>query len=341
MVNTIAPGSQSLLDAVAGGGWAPNADADPYLHPTAATIAQVLAQYQANPNAVIMSYSLGPGAGLQPQYARGWLTAQGVLDENGQPKSASSPSLGDINWTPSPTGGGEVASDVVTAPSVFTPPDINPVSGVGGAGGGGAPSSAALQAQIAAMQTGQGQGGVKYKWDPVQGIWVIDTTGGSNMALNPDQTIWEVDPLQAYKNQLGIGAVGLTPYQKWQQAQFNPTYATYLAGSQLNPPAAGGVAGNFGDYLSQTGIQGARTQAPGLFNQIGGLAPEQQRGFWENISGYANDLLANVLGQRYGTPMASQMGEKFAGLQSAFAGGPGYANEQASFLDYLRQKYAL
>lgn len=161
------------------------------------------------------------------------------------------------------------------------------------------------------------------------------------MANNVAGTQWEVDPRQAYLNQLGIGPIGNTPYQKWQSAQFNPTYATYLAGSQLNPAGAGQVAGNFGDYLSQTGIQGARQTAPNLFNQIGSLAPEMQRDFWDNLGGFANDLLKNILGQRYGAPMASQMGQNFPALQSAFAGGPGYENEQASFLDYLRQKYGL
>jgi hypothetical protein len=71
----VALGSVALLDAIAEGG-APNADVDPYLHPTAATIAAVRARYQANPNAVIMGYFLGPGAGLQPLYALSWLLSQ-------------------------------------------------------------------------------------------------------------------------------------------------------------------------------------------------------------------------------------------------------------------------
>lgn len=167
------------------------------------------------------------------------------------------------------------------------------------------------------------------------------SAGLLDQAANPDASIWEVDPFQAFLNQLGIGATGLTPYQKWQKAQFYPTYGGYLASSQLNPPAAGGVAGTFGDYLSQTGIQGARQTAPSLFSQIGSLSPETQRGFWENLGAFANDLLKNVLGQRYGAPIAAQMAQTFPAVESAFLGGPGYADPESSFLDYLRSKYNL
>jgi len=158
---------------------------------------------------------------------------------------------------------------------------------------------------------------------------------------NQDPSIWEVDPFQAYLNKLGIGAQGRTPYQGWQAQQFNPTYASYLAGAQLNPPQGGAAAGHFGDYMEQAGIGGARQAAPGLFNQIGTLDATQQRTFWDNISSYANDLLNSVLGQRYGTPLAGQMGRNFGAMQSAFLGGPGYADQNASFLDYLRNKYRL
>ncbi len=87
----ISPGSNSLVVAAAQT-WASDADLDPYTHPTTDTVAQVVAMYKANPNAVIMGYFGGYGAGLQPAYAVNWLkaNAQDVLFSLPPPKGFAS-----------------------------------------------------------------------------------------------------------------------------------------------------------------------------------------------------------------------------------------------------------
>ncbi len=182
--------------------------------------------------------------------------------------------------------------------------------------------------------------------DKPQPVYPVEPIQGGSKVGN-DQSIWEADPEQAYYNQLGIGAYGLTPYEKWQKAQFAPTYATYLVNSRLNSPEGGTAGGiTFGDYLAGNGIMGARRASTNLFNQLGNLDLASQRQLFDTtenggLGAAMNRFMETVLGQRYGVPVGGIMANTFSPLKQYFEGGPGYSNENASFLDYLRSKYNL
>ncbi|MFA5377185.1 MAG: hypothetical protein WC455_15650 [Dehalococcoidia bacterium] len=172
------------------------------------------------------------------------------------------------------------------------------------------------------------------------------TLGGSNQTWGDlsnvaQEALWETDPQQAFYNALGIGAYGLTPFQKWQANQFNPFYGTYLAQARANAGGGGVYSKDASNFLANTGITGARSIAPNVFNQIGGLEAVDQRDLWDTLGSFGRYFTQNVLGQKYGYPIASSMGQNYSGIQSAFQGNEGMANENASFLDYLRNKYGI
>ncbi len=184
--------------------------------------------------------------------------------------------------------------------------------------------------------------GSNNNWDTAAGL--LDSLGtgtGSGGGGDTLNSLWESDPEQAYLNQLGIGAIGLTPYQKWQKAQFNPTFASYLAQSALEPTYT-----NPWDYLTSVGITGARKAASGLLNLLGSRTPSEQRAFWApvnegGVGAFGQYLVQSALGQRYGQPIAEIMSQRYSPLKQYFEGNEGYSNEGASFLDYLKTRYGL
>ena len=77
-----------------------------------------------------------------------------------------------------------------------------------------------------------------------------------------------------FYNVLGIPARGLSPFQEWQDQQFNTTLAAYQLGHLSNPDRT------FADYLNTRGILGARedigTGYEGLLRDAGAASDTRE-----------------------------------------------------------------
>jgi hypothetical protein len=164
-----------------------------------------------------------------------------------------------------------------------------------------------------------------------------DTTGGTTSTPTDQSWLEEYAPVSAYEKKLGLPAMGANPYQEWLLGQYNPTAATFYAQSMANPSQP---ATAFPDYLNQ-GVGATRQQASDVYKQLLGKTPADQNSAIQDMSDTElQNYVENVLRRNYASPVASDLANRLPALRRSFVGQYG-AEPNASFLDYLKNKYNL
>ena len=150
----------------------------------------------------------------------------------------------------------------------------------------------------------------------------------------------EADITAQYLAQLGIPAIGASPYQRWQARQALPTAASYIMQSQQNPKQA------FADWLRQTGIMGARGALPGQYEQMMAAeptGPTGPAGTRKSLGDLWNDMMEAVTGAKYGRFFGPTLAAAYPQMQAQYEVSPeGYgAPGEAGWLGWLRKRYGI
>ena len=171
--------------------------------------------------------------------------------------------------------------------------------------------------------------------------------GGATIPTTPTATVPEYltglseeDILAQYMAQLGIPAIGASPYQRWQTRQALPTAAAYMMQNLQQPKRT------FADYLSNVGIMGARQTLPGMYETMMAAEPTAlggAAGTRQSLGGLWNDLLASMTQAKFGRFFGPTLAGAIPQMQAQYEVSPeGYgAPGERGFLQYLRQRYGL
>jgi hypothetical protein len=221
---------------------------------------------------------------------------------------------------------GEVKTITTTAKKKKTTPVVDP------------DTQALLDEQAKQLAALQAKLDAAKKAALLAGTETTTTTPDPAASLAGDQSAvpWQEElPVAAWAKAFGIPAMGGTPVQDWLSRQAAPSYASYMAGSYLNPQEN---PTDWANYMANSGWKGAQQSAKGLFSQA--LSdPNGQNSFVDVMGDYLDSFMKNVLGNYYAAPIANKLAGKVGALQTEYQGNT--SGTGTSFLDYLKNKYNL
>ena len=165
--------------------------------------------------------------------------------------------------------------------------------------------------------------------------------GSGNLRLLEGTPDADAAALAAYRKLYGLSEYAYSPWQRFLEGQFSPTYDLYRA-----VQGSGGSADDFGNYARTLGYdpRNQSAQARGLLSNFS--APERQQD-WEALpSGVGSGLLGMALRPRYGQfaeSKAKQAGSMYPTYlaRDVSMGGPSGGQAPQSFLSYLLQRFGL